>query len=175
MFLSPQDLHIKTEADILIVSAKQENKTQAGKSYVSKQFEQRFTLPSGVNPEKISSKLGVDGVLRISAPREKEAVSFKRAGALEDARKVDVSSKTSEGLPEPKIKYEKDRLEIKIDVSEYSPEDLDVKVEGGNLIITAKQEVKEGPGASRSRVFEQKFSLPPGRHQANQRELWGEN
>lgn len=159
---SPEDLHIKTESDILIVSAKQENKTPAGKSYVSKQFEQRFTLPSGVNPEKISSKLGVDGVLRISAPRERESVSHKRVEALEDARRVEVSSKASEGLPEPKIKYEKDRLEIKIDVSEYNPDDLDVKVEGGNLILTAKQEVKEGPGSTRYRVLEQKFSLPPG-------------
>ena len=126
----PQDLHIKTEADILIVSAKQENRTPAGKSYVSKQFEQRFTLPSGVNPEKISSKLGVDGVLRISAPRE--ATTYKRPEALEDARRLEVTrsgslSKATEGLPEPKIKYEKDKLEIKIDVSEYSPEDLDVK------------------------------------------------
>jgi len=146
------------------VSAKQENRTPAGKSYVSKQFEQRFTLPSGVNPEKISSKLGVDGVLRISAPRE--TTTYKRPEALEDARRLEVTrsgslSKATEGLPEPKIKYEKDKLEIKIDVSEYSPEDLDVKVEGGNLIIAAKQEVKEA-GGSRCRVFEQKFSLPPG-------------
>ena len=59
----------------MIISAKKENKTAAGKTYVSKQFEQRFTLPSGVNPEKISSKLGADGVLRITAPREN--VSYK--------------------------------------------------------------------------------------------------
>ena len=58
---------------MLIVSAKQESKTATGKSYVSKQFEQRFSLPSGVNPEKIASKLGVDGVLRISSPRETAA------------------------------------------------------------------------------------------------------
>merc|ERR1712032_610350 len=53
---SPEDLHIKTEGDVLIVSAKQESKTSTGKSFVSKQFEQRFSLPSGVNPEKISSR-----------------------------------------------------------------------------------------------------------------------
>ena len=75
-----QDLHIKTEADVLIISAKKENKTPAGKSYVARQFEQRFTLPSGVNPEKISSKLGADGVLRISAPREN--VSYKVEATL---------------------------------------------------------------------------------------------
>merc|ERR1719400_106026 len=157
---SPEDLHIKTEADVLVISAKKENKTPAGKTYVSKQFEQRFTLPSGVNPEKISSKLGADGVLRISAPREN--VSYKKPEALEQGRSGSISSKANEGLPEPEIKYEKDKLEIKIDVSEYSPEDLDVRVEGGHLIITAKQDTKEGSGTTKSRVFEQKFSLPPG-------------
>ena len=49
-----------------------------------------------------------------------------------------------------------------MDVSEYSPEDLDVRVEGNHLIITAKQDTKEGAGTTKSRVFEQKFSLPPG-------------
>jgi len=41
------------------------------------------------------------------------------------------------------------------------PEDLDVKVEGNTIIITAKQELQE-PGGTRTRVFEQKFSLPSG-------------
>lgn len=160
---SPEDLHIKTEGDVLIVSAKQESKTSTGKSFVSKQFEQRFSLPSGVNPEKISSKLGVDGVLRISAPRE--AGGHKRHEALEDSRQKterSVASKQSDGLPEPKIKNEKDKLEVQIDVSEYKPEDLDVKVESNQLVISAKQETREAGGGTRTRVFEQKFSLPPG-------------
>merc|ERR1712050_106875 len=37
----------------------------------------------------------------------------------------------------------------------------DVKVEGNSIIITAKQEIQE-PGGTRTRVFEQKFSLPSG-------------
>merc|ERR1711971_718817 len=160
---SPEDLHIKTEGDVMIVSAKQESKTSTGKSFVSKQFEQRFTLPSGVNPEKISSKLGVDGILRISAPRE--AGGYKRHEALEDSRhksERSVTNKQSDGLPEPRIKNEKDKLEVQIDVSEYKPEDLDVKVENNQLVISAKQETKEAGGGTRTRVFEQKFSLPPG-------------
>ena len=86
---------------------------------MSKQFEQRFSLPSGVNPEKISSKLGVDGVLRISAPRE--AGGHKKHEALEERHKSErsVANKQSDGLPEPRIKNEKDKLEVQIDVSEY--------------------------------------------------------
>ena len=43
----------------------------------------------------------------------------------------------------------------------HSPEDLDVKVEGNSIILTAKQEIHEA-GGTRTRIFEQKFSLPSG-------------
>merc|ERR1711976_223302 len=161
----PEELHIKTEGDTLIVSAKQESKTSTGKSYVSKQFEQRFSLPSGVNPEKISSKLGVDGMLRISAPREGGGYRRQDYGVLEDrssSSSRSLASNKTEGLPEPVIRNDKDKFEIKIDVSEYSPNDLDVKVENNNLVICAKQESRDQSGTIRSRVFEQKFSLPAG-------------
>ena len=115
---------------MLIVSAKQESKTSTGKSFVSKQFEQRFSLPSGVNPEKISSKLGVDGVLRISAPRE--SGGYKRQEALEDSRhKIERSAvnKQSDGLPEPKIKHDKDKLEVQLLVESVEKVDLEVETE----------------------------------------------
>ena len=66
---SPEELSIKTEGDTLIVMAKHETKTESGGSFVSKQFEQRFSLPSGVKPECISSSLSKSGVLTVTAPR----------------------------------------------------------------------------------------------------------
>ena len=44
----------------------------------------------------------------------------------------------------------------------FRPEDLDVKVEGNSIVITAKQELPEAGGV-RTRVFEQKVNLisPP--------------
>ena len=66
----PEELSIKTEGDVLIVLAKRETKTESGGSFVSKQFEQRFTLPSGVKPEAITSALSKDGTLTVTAPRE---------------------------------------------------------------------------------------------------------
>ena len=65
-----QELSIKTEGDVLIVLAKHETKAEGGQSFVSKQFEQRFSLPSGVKIEKIASSLSKDGILTVSAPRE---------------------------------------------------------------------------------------------------------
>ena len=48
----PEELSIKTDGDVLVVLAKHETKTESGGSFVSKQFEQRFTLPSGVREEE---------------------------------------------------------------------------------------------------------------------------
>ena len=66
-----------------------------------------------------------------------------------------------EGLPQPRVKYDDDKFQISLDCQHYKPEELDVKVEGNSIIITAKQEIKES-GGTRTRVFEQKFSLPTG-------------
>ena len=55
--------------------------------------------------------------MRITAPRE--AVGCRRPEALEDKVSKTIATKQTDGLPEPMIKNEKDKLEIKIDVSEY--------------------------------------------------------
>merc|ERR1712209_122520 len=80
---TPEELSIKTEGDVLIVLAKHETKAEGGHSYISKQFEQRFSLPSGVKPEKISSKLSKEGVLTVTAPRESLSItSGVKKGAI---------------------------------------------------------------------------------------------
>jgi len=162
---SPEELSIKTEGDTLIVQAKHETKTSGGGSFVAKQFEQRFSLPSGVKIEKIASSLSKDGILTVSAPRENLALSssYQKRGAIENRDRGQVESKQqpNEGLPQPKVTYDDDNFQISLDVSTYRPEDLDVKVEGSTIIITAKQEIPE-PSGTRTRVFEQKFTLPSG-------------
>ena len=100
--------------------AKQESKTKTGQTLVSKQFEQRFTLPSGVKPEKISSKLSKEGVLTVTAPREALSISnSKKNESMDNQSKLSKQVKQSEGLAEPKMKYEKDKIEISVDVKDY--------------------------------------------------------
>jgi HSP20 family molecular chaperone IbpA len=65
------------------------------------------------------------------------------------------------GLPHPKVTYDDDKFQISLDCQQFKPEELDVKVDGHTIIITAKQEVRE-VGGTRTRVFEQKFTLPSG-------------
>lgn len=161
----PEELSIKTEGDVLVVLGKQEHK-EGGQTYVSKQFEQRFSLPSGARPENITSALSKDGYLTVTAPRDQVAIKSKPRTAIETADKTgqvfQQSAQTrGEGLPHPRVKYDEEKFQISLDAQEYKPEELDVKVEGNNIIITAKQEIQEA-GGTRTRVFEQKFSLPSG-------------
>merc|ERR1712106_959081 len=95
---NPEDLMIKTEEDVLIIQAKQESKSTKGKSFVSQQFEQRFTLPPGVDPSEIKSSLSnvslhyfshkkyiilylKTGVLKVTAPRNSSAGSHTNKNA----------------------------------------------------------------------------------------------
>jgi len=165
---TPEELSIKTEGDVLIVLAKHETKAEGGGSFVSKQFEQRFSLPSGVKPEKITSSLSKDGFLTVTAPRDQTpAISaFKKKPAAVEQQGGQVyaqsqDTKDPDGLPHPKVSYDDDKFQISLDAKNYNPEELDVKVEGNTIVITAKQEVQES-GGTRTRVFEQKFSLPNG-------------
>ena len=116
-----QPLTIKMEGYVLILLAKQESKTRTCQSLVSKQFEQRFTLPSGVKQEKISSKLSKEGILTVTAPREALSIadSRKNSNSIENKTKQINHLKQSVGLAEPKMRYEKDKIEISVDVKEY--------------------------------------------------------
>ena len=109
---------------MLIVLAKHETKAEGGPSYVSKQFEQRFSLPSGVQPEKISSKLSKEGTLTVTAPRESIAISAYKKKGLENSGSATVYSqseetKQSEGLPHPSVTYDDDKFEISLDAKDY--------------------------------------------------------
>merc|ERR1712004_154413 len=126
---TPEELSIKTEGDVLIVLAKHETKAEGGQSFVSKQFEQRFSLPSGVKPERISSSLSKDGFLTVTAPRDQPAAQ-QGNGSNGAVFQQSEETKDSDGLPHPKVSYDDDKFQISLDAKNYNPEELDVKVEG---------------------------------------------
>jgi len=161
----PEELSVKTEGDVLVILAKHETQTETGGSFVSKQFEQRFSLPSGVKPESIISSLGKDGTLKVTAPRATQSIgSFKKTrGSVEEEvySPQTTQNPANQGLPHPKVTYDDDKFLVSLDCKHFKPEELDVKVDGTTIVIVAKQEVKES-GGTRTRVFEQKFTLPNG-------------
>ena len=108
----------------MIVLAKHETKAEGGQSYVSKQFEQRFSLPSGVKPDKISSKLSKEGVLTVTAPRESLSItSGVKKGAITSSGTGSVNSQSDEtradGLPHPRVSYDDDKFQISLDAKDY--------------------------------------------------------
>ena len=53
------------------------------------------------------------------------------------------------------------RFSIEVDIQDFDPEDIDIKVEGGNIILVGSREIKRGTSSS-IRQFNQKFALPSG-------------
>ncbi|XP_040578901.1 uncharacterized protein [Lepeophtheirus salmonis] len=182
----PEDLSIKTEGDVLIIHARHESKKETGGNFKSNEFEQRFSLPSGVKPELITSRLSETGLLTVTAPREHNQhhlvmnsanpISYSKPiittggssnnhnsspGSKIDVFNPGLPASNEEGLPQPKITYEDDKVTISLDCRKFRPEELDVKVDGSNIVVMAKQEIKES-GGTRKRLFEQSFSMPSG-------------
>ncbi|KAL3202493.1 hypothetical protein MRX96_042464 [Rhipicephalus microplus] len=55
--------------DCVEVSAKHEEDSEDGSSYVKREFTRRFTLPEGVKAETVTCALSSSGVLAIEAPK----------------------------------------------------------------------------------------------------------
>ncbi|GAB1601602.1 alpha-crystallin A chain-like [Argonauta hians] len=59
-----------------------------------------------------------------------------------------------------KMKYNHDVFEVKLDVENYEPGDLSVKVQDEHLIVTGKHESKQGELGSVARNFTRRFLMP---------------
>ena len=65
----PEEITVKTVDNNLIIHGKHEEKTD-GHGWVSREFTRRYTLPEGVEEDKVVSALHSDGVLTIEAPKK---------------------------------------------------------------------------------------------------------
>jgi hypothetical protein len=65
-----KDIRIRRNKGQLLVEGKQNAKTYLGT--FQRSFSYTITIPSGINPKKIKTKLGPDGVLRIKAKKNNE-------------------------------------------------------------------------------------------------------
>lgn len=73
----PEDITVKTVDGYVVVEGKHEEKEDEH-GFVSRQFVRRYSLPEGVEPEKVLSQLSSDGVLTITAPRQELATRGER-------------------------------------------------------------------------------------------------
>ncbi|XP_075528689.1 heat shock protein beta-1-like [Dermacentor variabilis] len=65
----PEEISVKAVDDCIEVSAKHEEESEDGSSYVKREFTRRFTLPEGVKAETVTCGLLSSGMLAIEAPK----------------------------------------------------------------------------------------------------------
>ena len=65
----PDELKVNVMQNNLTVEAKHTEQSEDGRSFVSKQFCRRYTLPKDCKYDQVTSNLSADGVLVISAPK----------------------------------------------------------------------------------------------------------
>ena len=65
----PDELKVNVMQNNLTVEAKHTEQSEDGRSFVSRQFSRRYTLPKDCKHELVASNLSADGVLVISAPK----------------------------------------------------------------------------------------------------------
>ena len=78
-YVRPEDLDVKVEAGHLVISAKQES------GHRTRVFEQKLSLPAGVNPETVKSSLTREGVLVVTAAKDSGVPDSSRS-ALSDTQ-----------------------------------------------------------------------------------------
>ena len=67
----PDELRVEVEGGLVRVEGKHEERSQAGQVMVSRQFQRRYGLPQGAREEEVVSSLSKDGVLVVTAPKQR--------------------------------------------------------------------------------------------------------
>ncbi|KAH8034749.1 hypothetical protein HPB51_002163 [Rhipicephalus microplus] len=105
----PEEISVKAIGDCVEVSAKHEEDSEDGSSYVKREFTQRFTLPEGVKAETVTCALSSSGVLAIEAPKPEVPSKKPRMIPItvESSKPIEAASeankkaeKQEEGAPE---------------------------------------------------------------------------
>ncbi|XP_015795935.1 alpha-crystallin A chain [Tetranychus urticae] len=65
----PEEITVKLVGDSLVVEGKHEERNDPY-GYVAREFKRRFVVPNDIDKDKFESQLGIDGVLKIKAPRK---------------------------------------------------------------------------------------------------------
>ncbi|XP_005987318.1 crystallin, alpha B, b [Latimeria chalumnae] len=66
---SPEDLKVKVFGDVIEIHGKHEER-QDEHGYISREFQRKYKVPAGVDPNAVTSALSSDGVLTITGPRK---------------------------------------------------------------------------------------------------------
>ena len=137
----PEEISLKVDGEKLLVKGKRHRETEFGSE--NSEFERTYPVPSDVDKESFKSKINDDGVLEIEASKVKQ-----------DANQAAV---------EPLQEDEK-RFKAVLDMTDYKPEDVSVKVQGKRVIVHGEQKSKSKDDDKdvfvHHRHFTRQFLLP---------------
>ena len=128
----PDEVECKVENGKVIVNGKQRVETKHG--YESSEFHRSYSLPENVDPESVRSRIE-HGVLQIEGVKQQPEEEASEA------------------------KEEDNKLSLKINLGNYKPEEVNVKLQGNGLVVTAEHKTEE-EGAYTYRHFKQYYTLP---------------
>jgi HSP20 family molecular chaperone IbpA len=138
----PEEISLRVENRKIYVDGKHHSEGKYGSE--TSEFHRVFSLPEGVEPSSVSSRITHDGVLHVEA--------FKAPPKDLDIALLGCSSQDVSRTDDKKFA-------VTLNVSDYSPEEVQVKVKGNELSVHAAREKEEG-GVSSSREFHRHFLLP---------------
>lgn len=142
----PDEVSLRVEGDILVVKAKHYADGRFG--FERNELQRTYPVPQDADPASITSKISQDGYLTIEATKRvvKTADNDFVLGGFE-TRAGEVA------------RIDDKKFSVLLDVANFKPEEIKVKVVGNELSVSAKHE-SEKEGHFTSRQFNRHFVLP---------------
>lgn len=142
----PDEVSLRVEGDILVVKAK--HYADGGFGFERNELQRTYPVPQDADPASITSKISQDGYLTIEATKRvvKTADNDFVLGGFE-TRAGEVA------------RIDDKKFSVLLDVANFKPEEIKVKVVGNELSVSAKHE-SEKEGHFTSRQFNRHFVLP---------------
>ena len=134
----PEEVSCKVENGKVLVSGKHYAENEYG--YEASEFHRSYRLPEGTDPLSVKSRISQDGVLQIEASKYQP-----KPLAYDPALGIDETDDT--------------KMSLKFNLEGYKPEEVNVRVKGNELMVTAEHKVEED-GHFTHRQFKRQISLP---------------
>lgn len=131
---TPEEVNCKVEDGKVVVTGKHYSENEYG--YDSIEFHRSYKLPEDVDPLSVKSRISRDGILQIEVTKEQPKPSFVGVDETDDKK-----------------------VSLKINLGSYKPEEVNVRVKGNELMVTAEQKSEE-EGHFSHRRYKKVFALP---------------
>ena len=141
----PDEVSLRVEGNILVVKGKHYSDGSFG--FERNEFHRTYPVPQDADAASISSRISKDGFLTIEAS--------KRIFNSED----DLTWGGFETRAGEVAKIDDKKFSVLLDVTNFTPDEIKVKVVGNELSVSAKHE-SENEGHFTSRQFNRHFVLP---------------